>query len=303
VDGVPEVYVRWTLRAAGFGDDEVRRLLRAGDLSAVRRGCYVLGGPPEDPLVRHALLVRAAAGHLAGPAVVSHVSAAVLHGLPVWAVPLERVHVTRDRRTGGRSGTRVHVHTAPLGREEVVMADGMAVTSPARTVVDLARTVPFEQAVVVADAALRSRLVDRARLDEALSRSSRWRGSPAARRAVAFADGRSESVGESRSRVAIARAGLPAPLPQWQVVGAGGRFLGRVDFGWPERRTVGEFDGRVKYGRLLRPGQRPEDVVFEEKRREDALRDADLGVVRWLWTDLRDFAPTAARIRGRFRGA
>ena len=44
----------------------------------------------------------------------------------------------------------------------------------------------------------------------------------------------------------------------------------------------------MKYGRLLKPGQTIADVVFEEKRREDALRDLGWQVVRWLWEDLRD---------------
>ena len=74
-----------------------------------------------------------------------------------------------------------------------------------------------------------------------------------------------------------------------------------TDFGWPELRTVGEFDGRVKYGRLLEPGQDPGDVVYAEKLREDAVRAQRLEVVRWTWADLDDFAPTAARIRERFR--
>jgi hypothetical protein len=51
-------------------------------------------------------------------------------------------------------------------------------------------------------------------------------------------------------------------------------------------RTIGEFDGKIKYGRLLKPGQRIEDVIFEEKLREDALRDLGWQSVRWLWRDL-----------------
>jgi len=86
---------------------------------------------------------------------VSHVSAAVLHGLRVWGIPSDRVHVTRDRcRTGARRGSRVHAHSAPLDAEDVVMVGGVPTTSVARTVVDIARTAPFEQAVVVADSAL-----------------------------------------------------------------------------------------------------------------------------------------------------
>ena len=122
---------------------------------------------------------------------------------------------------------------------------------------------------------------------------------PAARRVIAFADGRSESVGESRSRVAIAAAGLPPPELQWPVRLADGTAY--TDFAWPELRTVGEFDGRVKYGRLLRPGQQPGDVVHAEKLREDAVRAQDWEMVRWTWADLTTFDATAARIRERFR--
>ena len=118
-----------------------------------------------------------------------------------------------------------------------------------------------------------------------------------ARRVVAFADGRAESVGESRSRIAIARAGLPAPTLQLPVRLTVGTAY--ADFGWPAQRVLGEFDGKVKYGRLLKPGQEPGDAVYEEKRREDAVRAQGWEVVRWRWADLDDFAPVAARIRER----
>jgi hypothetical protein len=213
------------------------------------------------------------------------------------------VHVTRARRGGGRRGARVHVHAAALDPDEITEVAGVRVTSPARTVADLARSVPFEEAVAVADAALYADLVSPAELAEAVSRMERRPGAPAARRVVGFADGRTEGVGESRSRVAIARARLPVPVPQWEVYDHRGCLLGRTDFGWPQLRTVGEFDGRIKYGRLLRPGQSVSDAVVAEKYREDAIRDQDLAVVRWTWADLSDFAPTAARLRRRFRPA
>jgi hypothetical protein len=96
--------------------------------------------------------------------------------------------------------------------------------------------------------------------------------------------------------VAIHRAGLPRPILQWEVVGGAGQWIGLVDFGWPKQRTVGEFDGKEKYGRLLRPGQSPADAVYAEKRREDALRAEALSVVRWGWDALSDFGPIAARL-------
>ena len=82
---------------------------------------------------------------------------------------------------------------------------------------------------------------------------------------------------------------------------AAGELIGYTDFGWPQLRTVGEFDGQVKYGRLLRPGQEPGDAVFAEKLREDRLRDQGLSVVRWTWSDLARFAPVADRLRRALR--
>ncbi len=75
-----------------------------------------------------------------------------------------------------------------------------------------------------------------------------------------------------------------------------GRRIGICDFGWEEHRVVGEFDGKVKYGRLLKPGQTPGDVVFAEKRREDAIRDEGWEVARWIWADLSVMAGIAQRI-------
>lgn len=285
------------LRAAGYTADDIRRLRRTGGLVVVRRGAYV-ERTPDDAAAAHALLLRAALAELAPDAVASHVSAVVLHGLPMWGLPAGRAHVTFDRRTGGRVDDRLHVHTAPLHPDDVVLVDGVAATSLARTVVDVGRRHAFEPAVAVADAALRAGL-DEWCLRAALRRARGWPGVPGARRVAAFADGRAESVGESRSRVAIARAGLPPPELQVPVRHRDG--IAFADFGWPQYRTLGEFDGKVKYGRLLRPGQTPADAVHAEKLREDLVRDEDWGMARWGWVDLDDFGPTAGRIRRRFR--
>ena len=82
------------------------------------------------------------------------------------------------------------------------------------------------------------------------------------------------------------RWGLAPSALQFEVRRRSGGLVGRTDFAWEDRGVLGEFDGRVKYGRLLRPGQDPGDAVFEEKRREDAIRDEGWGVVRWVWSDL-----------------
>ena len=248
------LFVRRGLLAAGFAEHEVRRWHRTGELRTVRRGVYVADELPAVPEARHVVEVHAAMRLLSSDAVVSHVSAALLHGLPAWAVLLDNVHVTRNRRSGGRRRSGVHVHGAPLDRGEIVTIGGLPVTSIERTLADLARSLPLEQAVVISDAALARGLTTSDLVLASVERQARWPGAPGARRVLTFADGRSESVGESRSRVAIARVGLPEPRLQWEVLSRSGTITGRVDFGWPKRCAVGEFDGRSKYGRLLQPG-------------------------------------------------
>jgi hypothetical protein len=177
------------------------------------------------------------------------------------------------------------VHGAPLADQDVTTIDGVAVTSLGRTVLDLCRTLPNEQAVAAGDRALRYGLAVE-ELQEALGQLGRSPGVRAARRAIQMMDARSESAGESASRVRIIFDGLPLPELQQEIRTPGGVFVARVDFRWKEQRTVGEFDGKIKYGRLLRPGQRIEDVLHEEKKREDAIRDLGWKVVRWVWEDL-----------------
>jgi hypothetical protein len=232
---------------------------------------------------------------------VSHAPAAVLHRLPLWATPLDRVHVTRNRRSGGRRSRYLHLHAAALDVDETELVGGVRVTTVARTIADLARAVPFEPALVPADAALHRRLVTPADLEEAVERSSNRRGNAAARRVLSFADGGGQSPGETRSRVALLRAGLPPPRLQRAFYANTGEFIGRVDFDWDEYGCVGEFDGEVKYGRELQPGQDPGVVVVREKLREDALRDLGRQVVRWIWAELSRFEVVVDRLERAFR--
>jgi hypothetical protein len=290
----PGLNLRSDLLAHGLNDAELHRLRRSGRLITVRPGAYLHGPEPDDAAARHLLAIRAALPRLAADTVVSHASAAVLHGLPLWSVRLGRVHATRSRVSGARCSAVLHLHAAALQPDEITFVGGIPVTSVARTVVDLGRLLPFERALVPADAALHRHLVTPDVLVEAVARSARRPHNRAARRVVAFADAGAQSPGETRSRVAIWRAGLPAPVLQYPVNGT------HCDFGWEEYRTVGEFDGRIKYGRCLRPGQTPGEAVFEEKVREDALRDGGLEVARWVWDEINPFDLSEARIRRAF---
>ena len=87
-------------------------------------------------------------------AVISHASAAVLHGLPTWPSAIDRVHLTRSRSSSGNRRSIVQVHAAPLPDDHVTTIDDIPVTTLARTVLDLCRTVPIEQAVAAGDRAL-----------------------------------------------------------------------------------------------------------------------------------------------------
>ncbi len=296
-DPLPHLHLRRRAVREGWSDDELGRLVRAGELARLRRGAYVDALLPVDVATRHRLLVRATLAGLRRSAVVIHQSAAVLHGLPLWDVALDRVHVTRQPPAWQDTSRVLRCHVARVRADEIEEIDGMPVTSLTRTALDLARSLPHEAAVVALDAALHRGDLHRDVLRERLFDLAGTPGSRAAARAVAFADGRSESVGESRSRVLLHRWGMSPSSLQFEVRAAGGLVIARTDFVWEEHGVVGEFDGRVKYGRLLRTGQEPGDAVFEEKRREDAVRDEGWGVTRWVWADLATGHRLAARVR------
>ena len=292
-----ELLLRREALATGRSDDELGRLVRAGQLRRLRRGAYVDQVLPPNAEDVHRLLVQATVAGLRRPAVVSHQSAAVLHGLPLWNVPLDRVHVTRRPPAWNDTSAVLCCHVARLRDDEVVDVDGLPVTDPVRTALDLARSLPHEAAVVTLDAALHRGLLAQDTLRTRLFDIAGIPGSRSAARAVLAADPRSESVGESRSRVILHRWKLPPSALQYEVRSLPGHLIGRADFAWEEHRLLGEFDGRIKYGRLLLPGQDAGDAVFAEKRREDAMRDENWNVVRWVWSELRRPDRVAARVR------
>ncbi|MGO1974158.1 MAG: type IV toxin-antitoxin system AbiEi family antitoxin domain-containing protein [Propionibacteriaceae bacterium] len=270
---------------SGYSFDELRRMVHAGEAIRVRPGTYLIGSSNVGALDLHRQAIRGTVPRIAADAVVSHTSAAVLHDLPVWDVHLDKVHFTRPRAYGGRRLRWLHLHVAPIDAVERATIDGIGCTSLSRTVVDAARTLSARQAVALGDRALR-RGLDPARLTWSLARAKGWPGVPRARRVVDFLDARSESPGESHSRVILSAIGCRPSHTQYEVRDLLGRVVARTDFCWEEQRTVGEFDGRIKYGRDLNPGQDIEEVLFEEKRREDAIRDLGWQVVRWTWPDL-----------------
>jgi hypothetical protein len=254
-----------------------------------------------DETVRYISRIRAVAATRLTDIVFSHQSAAVLLGLPVLGGNPVAVHATTSPASRRRSRSGVVWHHTRLVDDEVEMVGDLLVTSVTRTLLDLARNASFAEAVVALDAGIRAsdalpgsrwdsrcQRVDRDELREGLARIGRAPGCRRADVALAFADGRAESVGESLSRVQMHAWGAPTPELQRSVTGASGRRY-RVDFAWRDGEIVGEFDGRVKYSRNRPPGAvQVEDVVWAEKRREDDLRATGSRVVRWTWRDALD---------------
>jgi hypothetical protein len=289
--------------SAGYTREQIGRRLTDGRWERLRYGQYAecsdLGDLPawERHLVRHRRLVHAAMNSMRpGSAVVSHHSALVMHGVPVWEADLSEVQLTRT--AGGRSGPRTGVrhHRSRLGPSDVTTVAGLAVTALTRAVVEVAAVSSFAAAVVSADAAFRKPEVNAGDLRRLREITHNWPGGPGIRAVLDFADPLAESVGESRLRVLIHNEGLPKPVLQAEFADADG-FVGRVDFYFPEHNTVVEFDGLVKYGEATR------EALIREKLREDRLRALGLEVVRITWADLDHPARTAMRIRQAFARA
>lgn len=256
-------------------------------LARIRRGVYAPRrawvAATLDERYRHRVL--AAARTLAPETVFSHESAAALLGLPVLRSS-DQVHVLAGHATGGRSQLDVVRHCLGLERAEPWVVDGVQVTSPARTVLDLATARGFEPAVVAGDAFLRLYPAERPEFDELVDWFGSHRGVRKLRRVAAFLDGLAGSPGESISRVRMHLAGFVAPVLQFEVLT--GRHRDVTDFAWPDEDAVGEFDGEIKYREdRYRGGGTAEDVVIREKNRENRIRRAYPRFARWDWRDLR----------------
>lgn len=297
------VFSRAQASAAGYSPEQMRERLRDGRWERIRHGQYAealdlshLAAWDRDT-VRHRRAVHAVMNsHKPGSVAVSHQSALVLRDLDPWGADLSEVHVNRLDDRKGRFRAGVREHRGKLSPADVSQVDGVPATTVPRAVVELICRCGFEPAVVMVDAALRRGLISAKELARLLTVTEFWPGGPMARAALAFGNGLSESVGESRLRVLIHELGLPAPVPQYVFEDAVG-FVARVDFYFPEHRTVVEFDGLVKYA------GGSADALVQEKMREDRLRALGLEVVRFTWADLDRRHAVATRLREAFARA
>lgn len=271
------------LQDRGQDRAQLSRQVRAGTLVRIRHGAYAEAAE-TTAVGRHRQLIAATWPILGDAAVLSHASAAVLLGLPVWDSMLVRVCATRAEGGHGVRRPSLHVRVAQLRADDLTLVEGYRITSLARTAVDQACVLHLDRAVATVDAALRLGVTP-ASMRAIVTAARRRHGIGVARAAVEFADARSESVGESFSRLLVSQLGLARPELQVDLYDRSGFWIARSDFGWLEEGVIGEFDGRIKYTGT------PDEVahaVMREKAREQAIRDAGWIVVRWYWSDLSD---------------
>lgn len=272
--------------------DHLSRACQRGELVRIHHGVYVDAERWSDLKPWQRFTARSRAAGLADSRVtLSHASALAIHGCPLLFSDRPVEALVAGVRRGHRTP---HIHYRGTGHPDAFteIVDGVTITSLARSLAEFAARSTVSEAVVALDWALRpsprnrEERVTRDEVRDAADAVSVTRGRRRLEFALAFADERSESAGESYSRVLIAMLGFVAPDLQ-HVISLDTGGLARVDFRWPGQRLVGEFDGLDKYRSAeMRQGKSAGEVVMEEKRREDAIRRAGEGVARWEWWHL-----------------
>lgn len=229
-------------KLAGFSRDEVRSLARRGDVRELVRGTYVAADVPDSLGLRAAALRRVVPPR----AVACRRTAAWLYGVDVLALgahlqtpPVEML-VPAGTAALRRQG--VLGYSALLDDDEVTEIDGVLVTTPLRTTLDLGRWLPLIDGVPAIDAMLHHQVVSVEALHSGLARLRGHRHKLRLQEAIELADSRAESPQESRLRVRlVVYAKLPRPEVQYVVPVAGGRF--RLDLAYVEVKVAVEYDG------------------------------------------------------------
>jgi predicted transcriptional regulator of viral defense system len=262
------VVTRRQLLALGFTRDAVDHRLETGRLRLLTRGVYSVGLPRGTTHQRWMAAVLACGEDAA----LSHGSAAALWGVAAERTGRVDVSVRRESKHL-RPGMQVRRRPSlPAG--EVTAHEGIPVTTPARTLVDLATQLEdtaLERAINEAD---KRDLIDPEALREHLSN---FAGEPGVRALRTLLDRHTFLLSDSDLEIffrPIARsAGLPQPLSKQIVSGV------EVDFNWPGLGLVVETDG-LRYHRT--PAAQTRDRV-----RDQAHVAAGLTVLRFTHWQVR----------------
>lgn len=230
-------FTRQQALAAGITDGQ----LRSRAYRTLHTGIYLAASVEQTALIR----AQAATLPFGERAIASHATAARVWGLPIPTLPDEHVTVLDKAARRRRPGIRCHY----ARRQQVRVLDGVAVSSPAQTFVDLAGLLSLVDLVVVGDHLVRRKLVSLRTLHEFCEGSAHPHAA-AARAAVAYVRERVDSPMETRLRMLIVLAGLPEPRVNPLVGDDDGLVMRRYDLCWPEIKLIVEYDGRHHVERI-----------------------------------------------------
>jgi very-short-patch-repair endonuclease len=252
------------LAACGLSRDAVMKRVRNGRLHPLHRGVYAVGHV-NLPLEGRFLAAVKACGH---GAVLSHRSAAALWGFLDWDDRYPEVTVFGASRNV-HHGIRIHRTTA-LDPHDTTHHKGIPLTSPARTLLDLATILdhrPLRRAVREAQSRQR---VNLRQIAEVLGRHHRRRGSARLARIIATGPAPTRSELEDAVLDLILRRGLVRPDVNVPLIIRGRRVI--PDFRWPGQRLVVEADGAAWHGDRLAREDDAERQALLEAHGERVLR-------------------------------
>ena len=290
----------------GYRDRDLVEARRYGAIARVRHGTYMpaVRWAAADAIMRHRFASQGVLLTHGGRVALSHTSGAIAHGLRLWTPDLDHVHVTRLSGNSGRSQAGVVYHQADRDYELTSTPDGLCMIPATDCALGAAAMTTVQAGLPILDSLLNLGFTDTDALWAAYQERSRWPFSRTLQVTVRLARPGAESLAESLCRHMMWCQHLPEPELQYCVYDEHGELIGVCDFAWPLYRLLGEFDGKFKYGRLLKDDQAPGDVVYDEKVREDALREiTGFGMIRYLWGDIYKPAASAARTRRLMRFA
>ena len=298
---LPQPFLPSEAKAAGLGTSALAGAMSRRQVIKVAPSLYAAREPWLNLTAReaHRALTRPAQLLVAG-SVVSHASAAVLHGFPAPQGPLGKVSltVTDTSRTSYPADWRRVLHGA-LPEDHVTELDGIPVTTGARTVIDTFRQHSLRNALAVADGAIRAGATTLDELRAMRAFQKRWPGITLADEGLPLADGRRESWLESASVAVAARRGFTTPESQVHLHTPDGAFVGRVDLLWRGTGVVGECDGRGKYQGEFAEGDWDAEAaaaaMIAERARERGLEQLGFAVARWGTVDLRNYGDGMVR--------
>jgi len=265
------VATRAQLLARGVAAHAIDRMVRTARIVVLQRGVYQIGPLPVGRAT------EAAAVLACGPeGRVSHMSAAALQGVLDANRTHPHVEVTMARRKRRRiEGVRIH-RVRDLRPDEVTEIDGIPVTTPARTLLDISGTLTSREVEQALARALRMQLVTREEMYRTLQRHPRHPGARLLRQLLDAEGGPSFTRSEAEEKLLEITRSARLPRPELNV-----KVLGHeVDFLWRSARLVAEVDGYAFHASR---------ISFAADRQRDAeLTAAGYRVLRFTWEDLTD---------------